>query len=97
MDIKPGTMVLFKNGTKKTEKHPDMKGEASCTCEHCGKETHLEVVLWGKESKTGKPYLTGKITKYIENEYNAKQREAEEVAKAERAKPVDERADGLPF
>lgn len=97
MEINPETILLFKNATKRQDSHPDMKGQANIRCPHCEKTSDLEVVVWGKMSKTGKSFLSGKIKPFEDNEWNRRRLKANEAAREEEAKPVEERAKDLPF
>jgi len=98
MDLTPDQIILFTNSAKKTEKHPDIKGQAQCVCPHCNQTADYEVVMWSKvSSKNGSKYLIGKIKQPEENEWTRKKAEYKEQVKKEEEKTVDEKADNLPF
>lgn len=97
MDLKPEQIVLFTNATKKSENQPDMKGEAQCLCEHCHRESKVEVVMWAKTTSAGKPFLSGKIKKAQENEWTKKKQEGDAIAKQEYIKPAEDKVNDLPF
>jgi hypothetical protein len=50
----PNSGILFRNDNKKTDKHPDYRGDAEVTCEHCGGRLELWLSGWVKEGRKGK-------------------------------------------
>ncbi len=54
-EMKDGSFSLFKNDKKLTDKHPDYKGSIKIN----GVEHWFDA--WNKQTKEGKPYLSGRI------------------------------------
>lgn len=97
MELAEGSIMIFKNGQKKTDKHPSMKGTAMCKCDKCGQLTEQTMSLWPKSSKSGNTYLSGSIKPVSEDPYlmSLKEKEKEKV-KYEKLPPEEKEKD-LPF
>lgn len=98
MEIDLKTILLFKNAFKREgDKQPELKGKARIECPHCKAASEQEVVLWGKVSKGGKSFLSGRIDIPEDNEWTRKKKAEDEIVKQEEAKSVDQKAEDLPF
>lgn len=96
MEIATGKILLFKNATKKTDKHPDMRGETRIKCPHCHKETDYQVVLWGKETKSGAPMLSGNVNEHTE-QYAKQRSEDNDYVRQQRYSPKPSSEKDEPF
>lgn len=54
---KPGDGVIWENGYKQKDTHPDMKGDFL----HLD-GTEYEIAAWKKATRDGKPYLSVKVS-----------------------------------
>ena len=98
MNLKPYQVICFENKHKKSgDNQPSMKGEALIVCPHCNAECDMEVALWAKTTQKGAPFLSGTIKKLEPNQWNQQKKADDAVAKTEREKPAEEKADSLPF
>lgn len=50
--------VLFVNGRKETDNHPDSTGTINAVCPHCGETTEFWLSAWRKVSGSGKKFLS---------------------------------------
>jgi hypothetical protein len=50
--------LLFKNLDKKSDKHPDYRGELDFTCEHCGAHSHRTLGAWLRVARNGSKFLS---------------------------------------
>jgi hypothetical protein len=53
----PNSGILFSNDNKRTDKHPDWRGDGEITCVHCGSIIELWLSAWSKRGRKGE-YLT---------------------------------------
>ena len=53
----PNSGILFPNDNKKTDKHPDLRGDGEITCQHCGSIIELWLSMWRRRGRKGE-YLT---------------------------------------
>lgn len=81
------TFILFYETDKKTDKSPDLSGKL--TDEH-GKE--WRIAAWHRSSKTGKEFLSGKVSEITEGQGYQKAQEAYQKIKA-KDEPLTEVSD----
>lgn len=63
-EIKPGTVYMFKNVSKKADAHPDVLGDLVLTKSYAAGET-LRLAGWLKQTKNGDPYVFVKENTYV--------------------------------
>ena len=67
----PGFGALFKNDYKENENHPDFKGTFAL---EDGKK--LDIAAWKRESKSGKPFLSLKISEpYVKDKPKSEEKD----------------------
>lgn len=99
MNLKINSFRAFTNFSKnKTDKSPTMRGEMLVECQHCKKLNEFDLSIWGQNTKTGKPMLTGMFQPPdFESEYY-KKRKADDLKSLEDYKKTpQEREKDLPF
>jgi hypothetical protein len=49
--------IMFPNDNKRTDRHPDLRGDGKVVCQHCGSVVELWLSGWRKQGRKGE-YLT---------------------------------------
>lgn len=58
MEERENSGVMFKNQNKKTDRHPDWRGNINVTCQHCGCANTFEQSSWEKTSRKDERYYS---------------------------------------
>ncbi len=99
MNLKPNSFRVFTNfNKKKNPKAPELVGEMVVECQHCKKLNEFDLSVWGNNTKTGHPMLTGWFkAPDFESEYYKKRKLDDMKSLEEFKKTADQKATDLPF
>lgn len=91
MKMSKNTCFIFNNNRKKTDKHPDMIGDATIECPHCKQEAEYQLSFYKKYTKNGDTYLRGtfRLPDVGSDYYKRKQEDSQKYEENKGKEPDD--------